>query len=180
MKLVNDLIGILTCAIRVWNTPWWSPTRADLHETNSESDVSAAGVDTRRMVTVRHMFRSVLGSLTLLSGLAVPDWVSAASDPLTDRPPSLQLRLQPAEPGIRFPPLAQSDLSSLPHPDQGEGPTGVRRSLSGALPERGLGTIPGSWLETTVGSVWRLQMASPDAVALRVHIQNAVLGDGHL
>lgn len=180
VKLMNELIGIPTCPIRKSLSPRQSPTHPGGDGAHSGTDESVAGIDTCRMVTVRPIRRCIAVILTLLSSLAVPDRVSAASDPLTERPPSLHLRLPAAEPGFDFPPLVPSDLSRLPQSDQGEDPIGVRRSLSVAVLQRGIATIPGNWLETTVGSVWRLQMTSPDAVAIRVHVQNMDLGKGHL
>lgn len=180
MKLMNELVGILTCPIRVITNPCQSPTRTDRDGIQLGTDASVAGTDTCGTVPVRLAYRCALVALTLLSGLAVPDRGSAASDPLIERPPSLQLRLPGAEQGINLPPLAPSDLTGLPDVGQGEDPTGVRRSLPDAGSALGFATDQGNWLETTVGSVWRLPITSPGAVALRVHVQNAALGKGRL
>lgn len=180
MKRINELIGILACPIRVSAGLGQSPTRTSRDGMQSGTDASVAGLDTSGKVTVRHMCSGALVVLTLLSGLAVPDRGSAASDPLNERPPSLQLRLPAAESGIKFPPLAPSDLTGLPDAGQGEDPTGVRRPLPDAASALGFATDQGTWTETTAGSVWRLPITSPDAVALRVHVENAALGNGRL
>lgn len=173
MKLMNNTIRVSA------NSSCW-PARSGRDGAHSGTDASAVGIDTCATVPVRLMCRCALVVLTLLSGLTVLDRGSAASGPLTERPPSFQLRLPAAEAGINFPSLAPSDLSSIPHLGQGDAPTGVRRSLPDAALARVVATDQGNWLETTVGSVWRLQLTSPDAVALRVHIQNAALGKGRL
>lgn len=177
---MNKPLGVLTRLIRVSIGPGQSTRRTVRDGAHSGMNASMAGIDTSGEITVRLVRPCFVVVLTLMSGLAVPDWGSAARDPLTERPPSLQLRLPAAEPGFNFPPLAPRDLDMLPQADQGEDPIGVRRFLSGAALERSSGRDRGNWLETTMGSVWRLQMTSPGAVALRVHVQDVNLGKGHL
>ena len=39
---------------------------------------------------------------------------------------------------------------------------------------------PGAWQDTVAGRVWRLQISSPEATALRVHFQNFNVGNGRV
>ena len=180
MKLVNALIAMLTCPLRVSTSPRRSTTRTGRDRDYWGMESLAAGIDTCGAVTTRHRCRSAVGVLILTLGLAVPGWVSAASDPVSERPPSMQLRLPAAPPVFALPPLSSRDLSGLPEADEAESLIGLHRSLSDPSLGESPATNSGGWIETAVGSVWRLQIASPDAASLRVHVQEAALGAGHL
>jgi len=180
MKLMNALIEILTCPLRVSASPRRSPTRTDRDGECWGMEALAAGLDLCGAVTPRPMCRSAVGVLILVSGLAVPGWVSAASDPVSERPPSLQLRLPAAPPVFALPQLSPGELSGLPGADEGESLIGLHRSLSDPALGESPATHSGDWIDTAMGSVWRLQIASPDAASLRVHVQEAALGAGHL
>ncbi len=98
------------------------------------------------------------------------------------RPPSLVLSLTPPA-AAALPPLSPGELERL-RPHGGLAPIGVHRALPAGTAELSFSggaaktTVAEAWQATVVGRLWRLQVTSPGARALRIHFQDFDAGKG--
>ena len=101
------------------------------------------------------------------------------------RPPSLRLSL-PSPATATLPPLGPDELQRL-QPRRGQPPViGVHRQLPpGAVRLNVSGeavktSAEGAWQSTAAGRVWRFEVISPSARAMRIHFQDFAVGSGRL
>ena len=122
-----------------------------------------------------------LGLLILTISANAP--LSAAETPpgaSLESPPSFRLRLRPTDVGIVLVPLGPKDVSGLDDSSPGPLPSGVTRRLS-PLNIRDLSAVSSAaWSQTVSGLVWRAEVTSPDAKALRLHFSKFSIGTGAL
>ena len=101
------------------------------------------------------------------------------------RPPSLRLSL-PSPAAATLPPLGSNDLQRLRAREDRPPVIGVHRQLPpGAVTlsysgETAKTTAEGAWQSTAAGRVWRFQVTSPGARAMRIHFQDFAVGTGRL
>ncbi len=107
---------------------------------------------------------------------------AAAEREVEARPPSLGLNLTPPA-AAALPPLSPDELARL-RPHGGLVFIGVHRALPEEAAESSFSgvaartTVTGAWQATVVGRLWRLQVTSPGARALRIHFQDFDAGKG--
>ena len=124
---------------------------------------------------------SVLATLAVLVLSCLPHVVlSAESVPnlAAEAPPSFSLGLQSTDASVVLAPLGPEEVDELDA--LGRPPSGVTRLLT---PQRmrELSAAPGpAWSQTVAGLVWRVQVESPDAKALRLHFSGFAVGEGGL
>lgn len=93
----------------------------------------------------------------------------------TVRPPSLSLSLPPAD--VASLPALQAGDRVLASDREGPQSVGLHRRLTLAGASQ---TTRGSWTHSAAGPLWRLQVISREAIAMRVHFRRFDVGEGRV
>ncbi len=128
---------------------------------------------------------AVLAGLVALSPLAVPAQ-SVAGEPLrlenTKRAPAAAFKAAALSPAatLRFQPLAASRIEALQRYNVAEGGKRLQVGVTRAVADEAADRLPAAlaWTPVAGGRVLRLDIASPDAAALRVGLDPRGLPDG--
>ena len=140
-------------------------------------EAGAGALSGKCRLLLRRIAVPALASLAHLSG--VDALIVAATIP-SENPPSRELSLQLGKSKIALLPLGPADMVLLDSGKSGPRPVGTNRTIPISEFARVSGRNSDAWDISDAGPVWRLQVESPGAEALRVRFRDFSLGKGRL
>ncbi|MCB9383994.1 MAG: trypsin-like peptidase domain-containing protein [Bryobacterales bacterium] len=119
-----------------------------------------------------------------MSGALYHKPAKALSAKAAPAPPSLALNLK-APVTAALAPLSSEDMARV-QGRQGLDAVGVHRRLPQAVAaltvegEANRTSVPGAWVDSSAGPIWRLHVIAREAFAMRVHFHDFAVGDGRV